>query len=84
MLVKLKLQCLASSKGNLDAYLKKHGLEYTTTYFDELGAWENSDYPRPFNEISVEELKKYYEGYGSYQNSKEVEDYELSYKNYHF
>ena len=72
----------ASSKGNLDAYLKKHGLEYTTTYFDELGALENSDYPRPFNEISVEELKKYYEGYGSYQNSKEVEDYELSYKNY--
>ncbi len=45
----------ASSKGNLDAYLKKHGLEYTTTYFDELGALENSDYPRPFNEISVEE-----------------------------
>ncbi len=72
----------ASAEGNLDAYLKKHGLEYTTTYFDQLGAFENPTYPEPFKNISVEDMKKYYEGYGSYQNSKEVEDYEKSYKDY--
>lgn len=75
-------EMFASSKGSLDAYLKKHGLEYTTTYFDELGALENSGYPEPFNYMSVDDLKTYYEGYGSYESSKEVEDYEKAYKAY--
>ncbi len=72
----------AASKGSLDSYLKQHGLEYTTTYFKELGALENSEYPEPFANISVVDMQKYYEGYASYQNSKEVEDYEKSYKSY--
>ena len=36
------------SNGNLNAYLKSHGLEYTTTYFDQLGNMVNEGYPVPF------------------------------------
>ena len=69
----------AQANGNLNAYLLAHGLEYTTTYFDELGAIKNEIYPEPFNNISVEEMKTYYEQYGSYENSIEVENYTNNY-----
>ncbi len=68
--------------GNLNAYLKAHGLEFTTTYFDNLGALTNEKYPEPFNNNSPEALKIYYEQYGSYENSVERENYERSYSNY--
>lgn len=68
--------------GNLNSYLQYHGLEYTTTYFEELGGLKNELYPAPFNNISVEELKGYYEGYNSYENSVEVEAYEKNYAEY--
>ena len=67
------------SKGNLNAYLKAHGLEYTTTYFDQIGTYENAKYPEPFNSIEAETLKSYYEQYNSYQNSTEVEQYKNNY-----
>ena len=67
------------ANGNLNAYLLAHGLEYTTTYFDELGAIKNAVYPQPFDNISVEEMKTYYEQYGSYENSLEVENYTNNY-----
>lgn len=70
------------ANGNLNAYLLAHGLEYTTTYFDELGAIKNSVYPEPFNNIQVEEMKTYYEQYGSYENSLEVEEYQLNYSEF--
>lgn len=71
-----------SANGNLNAYLKKHGLEYTTTYFDKLGNIENPDYPAPFKTIEAGTLKEWYEAYGSYENSIEVEDYEKLYNAY--
>ena len=71
-----------NANGNLNAYLKAHGLEYTTTYFDELGAVKNDAYPVPFNNIAVDDLQKYYEQYGSYENSLEVEEYQTNYGNY--
>lgn len=71
-----------SANGNLNAYLKSHGLEYTTTYFDELGNLENPDYPSPFNIMEPATLKDMYEAYGSYQNSIEVENYEKYYQDY--
>lgn len=70
------------ANGNLNAYLLAHGLEYTTTYFDELGTIKNDVYPEPFNVISPETMKTYYEQYGSYQNSLEVENYERNYAEY--
>ena len=48
----------AQSNGNLNAYLQKHGLEYTTTYFDELGDMKNEAYPEPFNIIDAETYRK--------------------------
>lgn len=71
-----------ASNGNLNAYLKKHGLEYTTTYFDELGNIENPDYPSPFNNIDSDSLKEWYEAYGSYENSIEAENYEKFFNAY--
>lgn len=67
------------ANGNLNAYLLAHGLEYTTTYFDELGAIENGSYPAPFDVLDVEELKTAYEQYGSYENSLEVENFQNNY-----
>lgn len=67
------------ANGNLNAYLLAHGLEYTTTYFDELGAIENGSYPEPFDVLDVEELKTAYEQYGSYENSLEVENFQNNY-----
>lgn len=64
-----------AANGNLNAYLKAHGLEYTTTYFDELGNIENPTYPVPFNAIESTTLQQWYEAYGSYENSLEVENY---------
>lgn len=72
----------AQSNGNLNAYLQKHGLEYTTTYFDKLGDMKNEAYPEPFNLINVETMQKYYENYNSYENSVEVENYEKNYSLY--
>ncbi len=70
------------SNGNLNAYLKSHGLEYTTTYFDELGDLTNDAYPAPFNNIAADDMKIYYEEYNSYENSIEVENYENNYSTY--
>ena len=71
-----------ASGENLTAYLKSHGLEYTTTYFDELGTLTNDSYPEPYNSIDAETLQEYYEAYGSYENSIEVENYETYYSDF--
>ena len=71
-----------AANGNLNAYLKAHGLEFKTTYFDQIGSLTNENYPKPFNNIGPETLKTYYEAYGSYENSVEMERYEKSYGNY--
>ncbi len=70
------------SNGNLNAYLKSHGLEYTTTYFDQLGNMVNEGYPVPFDVISPETLREMYEAYGSYENSLETDKFEKFYKDY--
>lgn len=70
------------ANGNLNAYLKSHGLEYTTTYFEEVGAIVNEDYPEPFNYIDIETLQKMYEAYGSYESSLELENYKNYYQNF--
>lgn len=70
------------ANGNLNTYLKSHGLEFKTTYFEELGAIQNEAYPEPFNIISVERLEQYHREYGSYENSMEVQDFENSYTEY--
>ena len=67
------------ANGNINAYLLAHGLEYTTTYFDELGAIKNPIYPEPFDVLEVDELKTAYEQYGSYENSLEVENFQNNY-----
>lgn len=71
-----------AANGNLNAYLKAHGLEYTTTYFEELGNIENEAYPVPFKAIESGTLKEWYEAYGSYENSLEVENYTKYYDAY--
>jgi len=71
-----------SCGNNLNNYLKAHGLEYKTTYFEEAGGFTNVSYPAPFNQISPEELNKYYEEYGSYENSVEVENFQKAYSEY--
>ena len=71
-----------NANGNLNAYLKSHGLEYTTTYFDELGNIVNPDYPVPFDVIQSDTLKEMYEAYGSYDTSLETEKFEQYYKDY--
>lgn len=75
-------QLFENAHGNLNAYLKAHGLEFSTTYFDNIGSLTNDKYPEPFNDCGQEELKSYYERYGSYENSVEMERYEKSYSNY--
>ena len=70
------------SNGNLDSYLKYHGLEYKTTYYENVGAITNDGYIEPFNYISVEDMKTYFEEYNSYENSQEVETYEGAYNTY--
>lgn len=65
-----------AADGNVNAYLKAHGLEYTTTYFDNIGERSNVDYPEPYNLISPDELKKMYEAYNSDLTSAEYERYE--------
>lgn len=64
-----------AANGNLNAYLKSHGLEFTTTYFDQLGTIENPQYPIPFKSISAERLQEMYEASGSYENSIELKKY---------
>ncbi len=71
-----------AANGNLNEYLKAHGLEYNTTYFDNVGDIRNPEYPTPFKVIPSENLQQYYEEYVTYQMSKEVEDYEKSFNNY--
>lgn len=66
--------------GNLNKYLQAHGLEYTTTYFENIGAMKNDAYPTPFNNISVEDLKSYYEQYSSFESSLELQNFQSSYK----
>lgn len=66
--------------GNLNKYLQAHGLEYTTTYFENIGAMKNDAYPTPFNNISVEDLKSYYEQYRSFESSLELQNFQSSYK----
>lgn len=66
--------------GNLNKYLQAHGLEYTTTYFENVGAMKNDAYPTPFNNISVEDLKSYYEQYSSFESSLELQNFQSSYK----
>jgi len=66
------------ANGNLNEFLKKHGLEYTTTYFDLLPTHVNDKYPAPFNSVENTTLQKWYEEYGSYENSIEVETYKTA------
>lgn len=68
--------------GNLNKYLQAHGLEYTTTYFENIGAMKNDAYPSPFNNISVEDLKSYYEQYSSFESSLELQNFQESYKDF--
>lgn len=68
--------------GNLNKYLQAHGLEYTTTYFENVGAMKNDAYPSPFNNISVEDLKSYYEQYSSFESSLELQNFQGSYKDF--
>lgn len=75
------------SQGNLDAYLKEHGLEYKTTYFNGK-EFTNNTYPEPFNHIvdtdsgNIDGLKTMYERYTSYETSVEVEKFENAFANY--
>lgn len=64
-----------AANGNLNAYLKSHGLEFTTTYFKQLGTIKNPDYPIPFNSIDSERLQEMYEASDSYENSIEFKQY---------
>lgn len=69
--------------GNLNDYLQAHGLVYDTTYFDQLQDIDNGGiYPEPFNNISTDTLKTWYEAYGSLENSQEQEDYKKKYSDY--
>ena len=70
------------SNGNLNSYLQYHGLEYKTTYYDNVGSITNDGYIEPFNHISVEDMKTYFEEYNSYENSQEVEKYQNAYNTY--
>ncbi len=75
-----------NANGNLNAFLKSKGLEYNTTYFEELcgknGSYVNDLYPVPFNSIYVEDLQEMYEAYGSYEHSVEMDQYEKLYNSY--
>lgn len=67
----------------MNDYLQAHGLVYDTTYFKQLQDIDNKGiYPEPFNNISTDTLKTWYEAYGSLENSQEQEDYKQKYKDY--
>lgn len=68
--------------GNLNTYLQYHGLNYETTYYENVGNITNDGYIEPFNYITVEDMKTYFEQYNSYENSQEVETYEKAYNTY--
>mgnify|MGYP004456845067 CR=1 FL=1 len=69
--------------GNLNDYLQAHGLVYDTTYFEQLQDIDNKGiYPEPFNNISTDTLKTWYEAYGSLENSQEQEDYKKNYSDF--
>lgn len=65
-----------AADGNVNAYLKAHGLEYTTTYFDKDKEIANDDYPVPYNLVGADRLKEMYEAYNSDLTSSEYEKYE--------
>lgn len=65
-----------AADGNVNAYLKAHGLEYTTTYFDKDKEIANDDYPAPYNLVGADRLKAMYEAYNSDLTSSEYEKYE--------
>ncbi len=65
-----------AADGNVNAYLKAHGLEYTTTYFDKDKEIKNDDYPDPYNLVGADRLKEMYEAYNSDLTSSEYEKYE--------
>jgi len=68
--------------GNLNTYLQYHGLTYETTYYEKVGNITNEGYIEPFNYITVEDMKTYFEQYNSYENSHEVERYDNAYNTY--
>lgn len=71
------------ANGNLNNYLKDHGLVYDTTYFDKLTPIDNKGiYPDPYNTISNATLKSWYEAYGSMENSNENVLYGQKYDDY--
>ena len=65
-----------AADGNVNAYLKAHGLEYTTTYFEKDKEIKNDDYPVPYNLVGADRLKEMYEAYNSDLTSSEYEKYE--------
>ena len=65
-----------AADGNVNAYLKAHGLEYTTTYFEKDKEIKNEDYPVPYNLVGADRLKEMYEAYNSDLTSSEYEKYE--------
>lgn len=73
-----------AANGNVNAYLKAHGLEYTTTYFDQIdaSAFKNDSYPATFAAVTKDDLKQWYEEYQSYETSVEVDEFESLYKDY--
>ena len=71
-----------AADGNVNAYLKAHGLEYTTTYFDNIGNIENTEYPSPYNLVEPDKLKEMYEAYNSDLTSSEYEKYETYYSSF--
>src|SRR5574344_1817782 len=72
-----------NSGENLNAYLKLHGLEYDTTYFDaqtgSVGTITNSEYISPYNSISSSSLKTMYENYNAGKGSVEANLYNYYY-----
>ena len=67
--------------GNLNAYLAAHGLNYTTTYFEKIGNM-STEYPVPFDNISVDEMQEWYEEYVAFTSSSEMEEYQDLYDDY--
>ena len=65
-----------AADGNVNAYLKAHGLEYTTTYLEKDKEIKNEDYPVPYNLVGADRLKEMYEAYNSDLTSSEYEKYE--------
>ncbi len=83
MVSEAEAKMFADANGNLNAYLKSHGLVFDTTYFDQLKTIDNKGvYPDPFNIIEMDTLKEWYEAYGSYENSNENVIYNQKYDDY--